>query len=239
MRDVNVNRLDANVVAALRSCILEMINKTQKPGSPPNAEDIFDAVCGFYSGQVPVETDDEGLALLSFVEAVVETETGHLFTDETGHLFTERYFKQRPEEQAMKVKSSMHKGVEWVSPDTPVRVLANIMREQDIGAIPIGENDRLIGMVTDRDVTVRAVANGTDTSALTARDVMTKGIVWCGDNDDVSHAANVMQSNHIRRLPVIDKNKRMVGILSLGDLSHTATERTTAAVTKAVSAHHD
>jgi CBS domain-containing protein len=113
------------------------------------------------------------------------------------------------------------------------------MREQDIGAIPIGENDRLIGMVTDRDVTVRAVANGTDTSVLTARDVMTKGIVWCGDSDDVTHAANVMQSNHIRRLPVIDKNKRMVGILSLGDLSHTATERTTAAVTKAVSAHHD
>jgi CBS domain-containing protein len=231
MRDVNVNRLDANVVAALRSCILEMINKTQKPGFPPNAEDIFDAVCGFYSGQVPVETDYEGLALLSFVEAVVETETGHLFN--------ERYFKPRPEEHAMKVKSSMHKGVEWVSPDTPVRVLANIMREQDIGAIPIGENDRLIGMVTDRDVTVRAVANGTDTSALTARDIMTKGIVWCGDSDDVTHAANVMQSNHIRRLPVIDKNKRMVGILSLGDLSHTATERTTAAVTKAVSAHHD
>jgi CBS domain-containing protein len=231
MRDVNVNPLDANVVTALRSCILEMLNKTQKPGSPPNAEDIFDAVCGFPSGQVPVETDDEGLALLSFVEAVVETETGHLFN--------ERYFKPRPEEHAMKVKSSMHKGVEWVSPDTPVRVLANIMREQDIGAIPIGENDRLIGMVTDRDVTVRAVANGTDTSALTARDVMTKGIVWCGDRDDVTHAANVMQSNHIRRLPVIDKNKRMVGILSLGDLSHTATERTTAAVTKAVTAHHD
>jgi len=231
MRDMNVDRLDANVVAALRSCILEMINKTQEPGSPPNAEDIFDAVCGFYSGQVPVETDDEGLALLSFVEAVVETETGYLFT--------ERYFKLQPEEHAMKVKSSMHKGVEWVSPDTPLRVLANIMREQDIGAIPIGENDRLIGMVTDRDVTVRAVANGTDTSVLTARDVMTKGIVWCGDSDDVTHAANVMQSNHIRRLPVIDKNKRMVGILSLGDLSHTATERTTAAVTKAVTAHHD
>jgi hypothetical protein len=60
MRDMKLNRGDANVVAALRSYILEMINKTQEPGSPPNAEDIFDAVCGFYSGQVPVETDDEG-----------------------------------------------------------------------------------------------------------------------------------------------------------------------------------
>jgi CBS domain-containing protein len=113
------------------------------------------------------------------------------------------------------------------------------MREQDIGAIPIGENDRLIGMVTDRDVTVRAVANDTDVSALTAKDIMTKGIVWCRDADDVSHAANIMHSKQIRRLPVIDKNKRMVGILSLGDLSHAASQRTAAAVTKAVSAHHD
>jgi CBS domain-containing protein len=227
----NVNRHDLNAVAALRSCILETINKIQKPGSPPNAEDIFDRVCGFYSGQVPIETDDEGLALLSYVEAVVETETGYLFN--------ERHFELKQEEHAMKVKSSMHKGAEWVSPDTPVRVLANIMREHDIGAIPIGENDRLIGMVTDRDVTVRAVANGIDVSALTAKDIMTKGIVWCRDGDDVSHAANIMQSKQIRRLPVIDKNKRMVGILSLGDLSHAASQRTAAAVTKAVSAHHD
>jgi CBS domain-containing protein len=139
----------------------------------------------------------------------------------------------------MKVKSSMHKGVEWMSPDTPVKTLAKAMLEHDIGAIPIGENDRLIGMVTDRDITVRAVANGKDISALTARDVMTKGIVWCRDSDDMTHAANIMQSKQIRRLPVIDKDKRMVGIMSLGDLSHAATERTAAAVTKGVSAHHD
>jgi CBS domain-containing protein len=233
MSDENVTRPDVNAVAALRSCILENINKTQKPGDPPNADDIFDTVCGFSgpsSGQVPVETDDEGLALLSYVKAVIETETGYLFN--------ERYSELKQEEHAMKVRSSMHKGVEWVSPDTPVKVLANIMREQDIGAIPIGENDRLVGMITDRDVTVRAVANGTDVSALTAKDIMTKGMVWCRDGDDVSHAANIMQSKQIRRLPVIDKNKRMVGILSLGDLSHAATERTAAAVTRAVSAHH-
>lgn len=139
----------------------------------------------------------------------------------------------------MKVKSSMHKGVQWMPPDTPVKTLANTMLEQDIGAIPIGENDRLVGMVTDRDITVRAVANGKDVSALTARDVMTKGIVWCRDNDDMTHAANIMQTKQIRRLPVIDKDKRMIGILSLGDLSHAASERTAVAVTKAVSAHHD
>ena len=139
----------------------------------------------------------------------------------------------------MKVKNSMHKGVHWMAPDASVRDLATAMREQDIGAIPIGENDRLIGMVTDRDIAMRAVANGKEISHLKARDVMTEGIVWCRDSDDVNHAISLMQSKQIRRLPVIDKNKRMVGMLSLGDVSHTATERTAAAAIKGVTAHHD
>ena len=113
-----------------------------------------------------------------------------------------------------------------------------MMREQDIGAIPIGENDRLIGMVTDRDIALRAVANGKDISRLTARSVMTPGIVWCRDSDDISQALQIMGSKQIRRLPVIDKNKRMVGILSLGDLAHTASQRIAADATKAVSGHH-
>ena len=138
----------------------------------------------------------------------------------------------------MKVKNCMHKGAQWLPPDTPVKAMASAMLEQDIGAIPIGENDRLIGMVTDRDIAL-SLANGKDVSALTARDVMTKGIVWCRDSDDLTHAANLMQSKQVRRLPVIDKNKRMVGILSLGDLSHAGTERTIAAATKAVSDHHN
>ena len=78
----------------------------------------------------------------------------------------------------MKVKKMMHRNVEWASPGTPVRTLAKKMRQYDIGAIPVGENDRLIGMVTDRDITVRGVANGKDVSKLTARDVMTKGVIW-------------------------------------------------------------
>ena len=139
----------------------------------------------------------------------------------------------------MKVKNCMHKGAQWVSPDTAVKAVAKAMLEQDIGAIPVGENDRLIGMVTDRDIAVRGVADGKDVSALTAKDVMTPGIVWCRDSDDLTHASNMMQSKQVRRLPVIDKNKRMVGILSLGDLSQAGTERTIAAATRAVSAHHE
>ena len=138
----------------------------------------------------------------------------------------------------MKVKKMMHRNVEWASPDTPVRTLAKKMRQYDIGAIPVGENDRLIGMVTDRDITVRGVANGKDVSKLTARDVMTKGVIWCRDTDKAKSAARVMESKRVRRLPVIDANKRMVGMLALGDISHAASQKTAAKVTKAVSDHH-
>jgi len=138
----------------------------------------------------------------------------------------------------MKAKEAMHKGVEWVSPDTPIAVIAMKMLEQDVGAIPIGENDRLIGMVTDRDIILRAVASGKEVSGLTARDVMTEGIVWCRDIDEVNQAADVMQTKQVRRLPVIDQNRRMIGILSLGDISHAGSKRTTADVARGVSAHH-
>jgi CBS domain-containing protein len=142
------------------------------------------------------------------------------------------------EEYTMKVKKMMHKGVEWVSPDTSITIVAKKMRQFDIGAIPVGENDRLVGMVTDRDLAVRALANGKDISKLTAGDVMTKGITWCRDTDSASEAAHLMETKHVRRLPVIDEKKRMVGMLSLGDLSHSASQKTAADTLKAVSAHH-
>lgn len=138
----------------------------------------------------------------------------------------------------MKVKEMMHKGVQWVSPDTPVATLAKKMKQYDVGALPVGENDRLIGMVTDRDIAIRGVANGKDVSKLTARDVMTKGIIWCRAGSSAAEAARLMETKQIRRLPVMDENKRMVGMLSLGDISHAASQRTAAEVMRAVSAHH-
>jgi CBS domain-containing protein len=138
----------------------------------------------------------------------------------------------------MKVKEIMHKGVQWVSPDTTVTALAKKMKEHDVGAIPIGENDKLIGMVTDRDIAVRAVAAGKDVSKLTARDIMTKGIIWCHAGDSANDAARLMETKQVRRLPVIDENKRMVGMLSLGDLSHAASQRASSEVIRACSAHH-
>ena len=138
----------------------------------------------------------------------------------------------------MKVKDAMHKGVEWVPPTTPVLDLAKKMHQHDIGAIPIGENDKLIGMVTDRDIVCRGIANGKDLSKLTARDVMTTSIIWCRDDEDLDHATRIMEDKQVRRLPVIDKNKRMVGMLSLGDVAHAGKPKLGGEVLQKVAAHH-
>jgi CBS domain-containing protein len=139
----------------------------------------------------------------------------------------------------MKVKDVMHKGAHWVSPDTPITDIAKMMRERDIGAIPIGENDRLIGMVTDRDIVCNGLAkNGFDARDTTARDVMTPGIHCCSEDDDLAEAVHHMGELKVRRLPVIDHSKRMVGILSLGDVGQAASSELLSEHVRSVSAHH-
>jgi CBS domain-containing protein len=140
---------------------------------------------------------------------------------------------------AMKVKDVMHKGVDWVSPDTPVTELAKLMRSHDIGCIPIGEDDRLIGMVTDRDIVCKGLAsNDFDARRAKASDVMTEGIHCCREDDDLAKAVLHMEKLQVRRLPVINKSKRMVGIISLGDVGHSASGDLLSGCVKSVSAHH-
>ncbi len=139
----------------------------------------------------------------------------------------------------MKVKDAMHKGVDWVNPDTPIVEIAKLMREHDIGAIPIGANDQLVGMVTDRDIVCKGLAqNGFDAGRAMARDVMTAGIHCCREDDDLSKAVQHMETLKVRRLPVINKNKRMVGMLALGDVSRSAPGDMISECVKSVSAHH-
>lgn len=139
----------------------------------------------------------------------------------------------------MKVKEAMHKGVDWVGPDTPVTDLAKLMCQHDIGAIPIGEDDLLIGMVTDRDLVCKGLTEDSfDARRATARDVMTPGIHCCREDDDLAKAVRHMEKLKVRRLPVINKSKRMVGILSLGDVSHSAPSDLLSECIKSVSAHH-
>jgi CBS domain-containing protein len=132
----------------------------------------------------------------------------------------------------------MHEGATWCTPDTSVQEVAQLLRDEDIGALPVGENDKLIGMVTDRDICCRGVASGQDISSLTARDVMTEGIYYVQEDDDLEEAMDLMERRQVRRAPVINAKKRLVGILSLGDISHAASRQQTATFTESVSAHH-
>ena len=139
----------------------------------------------------------------------------------------------------MKVKDAMHKGVDWVSPETPVAELAKLMRDHDVGAIPIGEDDRLVGMVTDRDIVCKGLAQDNfDARRATARDVMTGEIHCCRDDEDLANAVRHMEELKVRRLPVINKSKRMIGILTLGDVSQSAPVDLLSECIKSVSAHH-
>jgi len=123
-------------------------------------------------------------------------------------------------------------------PDTPVIELAKLMRKHDVGAIPIGENDQLVGMVTDRDIVCKGLAEESfDPGRATARDVMTPGIHCCSD-DDLAKAVRHMEELKVRRLAVINKSKRMIGILSLGDVSGLASSDLLSEYVKSVSAHH-
>ena len=138
----------------------------------------------------------------------------------------------------MKVKDVMHSGVTWVDPSTPISEIAKMMRDGDIGSVPIGENDRLVGMVTDRDIICRGLAEGGDCAKLTARDVMSKPILYCRADEDLEDALHIMTKNQVRRLPVINEKKRMVGILALGDISGKAGRELTGEVMRAVAASH-
>src|SRR4030081_2785448 len=121
----------------------------------------------------------------------------------------------------MKVKDLMHKGVDWVSPNTPVTELAKLMREHDIGCIPIGEDDRLIGMVTDRDIVCKGLAsNDFDGRRAKASDWIHPVLHCYREDDDVPKGVFPREKLQVRRLQIINKSKRMVGIISLGDVSH-------------------
>jgi CBS domain-containing protein len=138
----------------------------------------------------------------------------------------------------MKVKEIMHKGATCVEASTSVTDIAKRMRDSDVGAIPVKADGQLIGMVTDRDIACRALAKGGNVATLTAEDVMTKGVVWCSPDDDVQAAIQTMEKKKIRRLPVMDSHQKLLGILSLGDISHKVGKELSGEVLRAVSQHH-
>ncbi len=118
----------------------------------------------------------------------------------------------------MKVKDCMTREVRTLAPDSPIREAARLMAECDVGAIPIGDNDRLIGMITDRDIAIRAVGLGKDAET-PIQEVMTREIKYCFEDEDLEHVAQNMGDIQVRRLPVLNRDKRLVGIVALGDIA--------------------
>jgi CBS domain-containing protein len=119
----------------------------------------------------------------------------------------------------MQVREVMSKEVKIVSPGDTIDKAAKLMKDCDCGSLPIGENDRLVGVVTDRDIAVRAVAKGKSPKECTVRDVMSKGIKYVFDDETTEAAAQSMSRLQVRRLPVLNREKRLVGIVALGDLA--------------------
>ena len=118
----------------------------------------------------------------------------------------------------MKVSKIMSRDVTLLNPQQTICVAASLMAEIDAGALPVGENDRLVGMITDRDIVVRAVAQGRSADTKVA-DVMSKEVLYCFDTDNIDDVARNMGKARVRRLPVVNRDKRLVGIVSLGDLA--------------------
>jgi len=132
----------------------------------------------------------------------------------------------------MFVRDAMSNHAEWIAPTTSIQEAARKMRDHAIGCLPVGDADRLVGMLTDRDLACRACADGADPKATKVSAIMTKGITWCFDDDQIDAAIRTMESKQIHHLPVLNRGKRLVGLLTLSDLATHASRETYPMVSK-------
>lgn len=124
----------------------------------------------------------------------------------------------------MKIRDIMSKNVEIVSPETLLNEVAKKMQTSDCGSILVSKDDKLVGFITDRDLALRCVAESHHPENTKAEQVMTREILYCRDSDEMEDVALNMTKNKVRRLPVLDKDKRLVGIISLGDMAAHSTD---------------
>ncbi len=134
----------------------------------------------------------------------------------------------------MRVSEAMTRDVRIASPDQTIQEAAAVMADIDAGIVPVGDHDRLVGMLTDRDIAVRAVARGRGPDAK-VRDVMSSEVKYCYEDEDTDDVCRNLADQKIRRIPVVSRDKRLVGILSLGDLARSAPEDSVGAALSAIS----
>jgi CBS domain-containing protein len=118
----------------------------------------------------------------------------------------------------MVIRKIMTTNVECIAPETTIQDAASKMKSLDVGFLPICENDRLLGAITDRDIVLRALADGKDCNTI-ARDVMSDKVFFCFDDESIDDCANHMKEHEVKRMLVLNREKRLVGVVSIGDLS--------------------
>lgn len=119
----------------------------------------------------------------------------------------------------MKVSEVLTRNIKYVSRGTSLEEAAKLMKDHDCGSIPVADGDKLVGMVTDRDIVIRCLADGKNPLTVSAEECMSSGVLYCYDDQDVEEVLANMGQQAVRRLPVVDRNKNLVGIVSFGDLS--------------------
>ena len=125
----------------------------------------------------------------------------------------------------MKVTEIMSRNVECIDPDTSIKDAAAKMRALDVGFLPVCEGDQVLGSLTDRDITIRHVADGQNPYRVKARDIMTPDALYCVEDQEVEEVGRYMQEHEVRRVLILDRERRLVGVVSLGDLSKAAGEQ--------------
>lgn len=122
-----------------------------------------------------------------------------------------------------KISEVMSSDVQTISPDATIEEAAQEMRDGDFGLLPVGDEEQLLGVITDRDIAIRAVAEGRGPSTPVS-EIMSEGVIWVHEDDSIEEAAEIMSDNQIRRLPVVNAEQRLVGIVSLGDFAVDASD---------------
>ncbi|HEX2994156.1 MAG TPA: CBS domain-containing protein [Anaerolineales bacterium] len=136
----------------------------------------------------------------------------------------------------MKLREIMTTDVDVIQPDDALRLAAKKMRDRNIGFLPVCDGETLLGVLSDRDITVRALADGMEINVMLARDLMTTPVIYCFEDQDIKEAAKIMEDNQIRRLVVLSRDdKRLVGVVSLGDLARNGTANFSGKVLQKVS----
>jgi len=141
------------------------------------------------------------------------------------------------EEYMKKISDVMTRDVQVANPDDTIQKAATMMAKADVGSLPVGETDRLVGMVTDRDIVLRAVAEGRDLKT-SVRDVMTAHIHYCFDDEDVTAVAENMAGLKVRRLAVLSRDKRLVGIVALSNVTNSGEAKASSELLKGVAEPH-